>query len=107
MRAAPSFEPDPSGGVLGPHIDDFRRTRLDFPREMVVVVLWEAFYIENKRFDLDTLRVLNRSPTPISKPNDFRRQSDAIWGARGPPFRPILGVPRVRAGLKKTYVLAL
>ncbi len=28
------------------------------------VALWEAFYIENKRFDLDTLRVPSRSPTP-------------------------------------------
>ncbi len=29
-----------------------------------VVALWEAFYIENNRFDLDTLRVPNRSPHP-------------------------------------------
>ncbi len=36
-----------------------------------VVALWEAFYIENKRFDLDTLRVPSRPPTPISKSNDF------------------------------------
>ncbi len=35
-----------------------------------VVAFWEAFYIENKRFDLDTLRVSNRSPTPILKSND-------------------------------------
>ncbi len=59
-------------------------------------LVWEAFYIENKRFDLDTLRVPNRSPTPISKSNDFLGQSDDIWGACG----PILGVPGVRAGLK-------
>ena len=63
-----------------------------------MVALWEAFYIENKRFDLDTLRVPNRSPTPISKSNDFLGQSEDIWGARGPHFRPILGVPGVRAG---------
>jgi hypothetical protein len=29
-----------------------------------VVALWVAFYIENKRFDLDTLRVPSRSPHP-------------------------------------------
>ena len=38
--------------------------------DVCVVALWEAFYIENQRFDLDTLRVPNRSPTPISKSND-------------------------------------
>ncbi len=72
-----------------------------------VVALWEAFYIENKRFDLDTLRVPNRSPTPISKSNDFLGQSGDIWGARGPHSRTILEVPGVRAGLKHTYCLAL
>ncbi len=70
------------------------------------MALWEAFYIENKLLDLDTLRVPNRSPTPISKSNDFLRQSDDIGGARGPHFRPILGTPGVRAGLENTYVLA-
>ena len=54
---------------------------------MNVVALWEAFYIEYKRFDLDTLRVPNRSPTPISKSNDFLGQSDDIWGAWGPRCR--------------------
>ena len=68
-----------------------------------MVARWEAVYIEDKRSDLDTLRVPNRSPTPISKPNDFLKQSDDIWGARGPDFRPILGVPGVRAGLENTY----
>ncbi len=71
------------------------------------MALWEASYIENKRFDLDTLRVPNRSPTPTSKSNDFRGPSDDIWGALGPDFRPIVGVPGVRAGLKNTYLLAL
>ncbi len=71
-----------------------------------VVALWEAFYIENKCFYLDTLRAPNRSPTPISKSNDFQGQSDDIWGARSPPFRPILGVPGVRAGFTNTYFLA-
>ncbi len=56
-----------------------------------VVALWEVFYIEHKRFDLDTLRVPNWSPTPISKSNDSLGQSDDIWGARGPHFRPMLG----------------
>ena len=56
-------------------------------RFRTVVALWEAFYIENKRFDLDTLRVANRSPTPASKINDVLGQSDDIWGARGPHFR--------------------
>ena len=66
-----------------------------------VVALWEAFYIEDKRFDLDALRVPNRSPTPISKSNDFLVHSDDIWGARGPHFRPFGGVPGVRAGSNK------
>ena len=69
-----------------------------------VVALWEAIYIENKRFGLDTLRVPNRSPTPISKSKDFRGQSDDICGARGPQFRPILGVPGVRGGVKTHMV---
>ncbi len=50
---------------------------------LIVVAIWEAFYIENMHFDLDTLRGPSRSPTPISKPNDFLGQSDDIWGARG------------------------
>ena len=62
--------------------------------------LSEEFYIENKRFDLDTLRVPGRSPTPISKSNDILGQSADFRGARGSHFRPILGVPGVRAGLK-------
>ncbi len=48
-----------------------------------MAALWEASYIENTRFDLDTLRVPNRSPTRISKSDDFLGQSDDIWGARG------------------------
>ncbi len=71
------------------------------------MALWEAFYIENQRFDLDTLSVPNRSPTPISKSNEFLGQSEDIWGARDPHFRPILGVPGVRAGCENTHVLAL
>ncbi len=66
------------------------------------MALWEAFYIENNRFNLDTLMAPNRSPTLISKPNAFLGQSDDIWGARGPYFRPILRVPGVRAGLNNT-----
>ncbi len=69
-----------------------------------VVALWEALYIENESFDLDTLRVPNRSTTPISKSNDFPGQSDDIWGGRIPHFRPIWGVPGVRAGLKNRFV---
>ncbi len=69
-----------------------------------MVALWEAFYIENKRFDLDTLRVPNRSPIRFLKSNDFRGQSDDT-GARDPYFRPILGVPGARAGL--THIRAL
>ncbi len=72
-----------------------------------VVALWEAFYVENKRFDLDTLRVPNRSPTTISKSNDFRGQSEDIWGARALHFRPMLSVTGVRVSLKNTYVWAL
>ncbi len=72
-----------------------------------VVALWEALYIENKRFDLDTLRVPNRSPTSISKSTDLLGQSDDIWGARGPHFLPIWRVPGARAGLANTFCLAL
>ncbi len=68
-----------------------------------MVAFWEAFYIDNKRLDLDTLRVPSRSPTQISKSNDFLGQSEDIWGAWGPSFRPTLGVPGVRAGLTNTY----
>ncbi len=53
------------------------------------------------RISLDTLRVPNQSHTTISKFNDFVGLSDDIWGARGPQFRPILGVPEVRAGSTK------
>ncbi len=63
-------------------------------RCLIVMALWETFYIENKRSDLDTLRVPNRSPTPITKSNDFLGQSDDIWGARGPPFPADLGGSR-------------
>ena len=51
-----------------------------------MAALWEAFYIENKRFDLDTLRVPNRSPTPISKSKDFPRTVRGYLGGPGPPF---------------------
>ncbi len=70
-----------------------------------MVALWEAFYIENKQLDLDTLRVPNRSPTPISKSDDFRGPSDDIWGAQGPPFPADLGFPGSRAGLNKHILL--
>ena len=55
-------------------------------------------------FDMDTLRAPKRSPTPISKSNDFPGQSEDIWGARGPHLRSILGVSGARAGLKNTYL---
>ncbi len=80
---------------LDPHL--IFEGSLQTHRFLIVVAIWEAFYIESERFDLDTLRVPNRYPTPISKSDDFRGQSDDTWGARGPNFRP-LGVPRVRAG---------
>ena len=74
---------------------------------IAVADLWKVFYIENWRFDLGSLRVANRSPTQILKSKDFLGPFDDIWGARGPHFRPIWGVPGVRAGLTNTYVLAL
>ena len=74
--------------------------------ETSLVALWGAFYIEDKRLDLDTLRVPNRPSTPTSPSKDFRGQFDDIWGAPDPHFRPILGVPGVRAGLENTYCLA-
>ena len=66
-----------------------------------MVALWEAFYIENKRFDLDTLRVPNRSPTPISKSNDFLGQPD-IQGGPGPTFPADFGESRGPGRLKHT-----
>ncbi len=71
-----------------------------------VVAMWEAFYIEDKSVDLDILGMPSRSPTPIPKSNDLRGQSDDLWGARGPYFRPILGATGVRAGLKDMGVRA-
>jgi hypothetical protein len=67
------------------------------------VALWEAFYTESKHFDLHTLRAPNRSPTPISKSNDFLRQSDNIWGARGPISGRCWGFPGSRPAPKHTY----
>ncbi len=60
--------------------------------ETHVAALWEAFYIEYKRFDLDTLWVPNRSPTPISKlfPRTVRR----CLGGPGPPFPADFGSSR-------------
>ncbi len=66
----------------------------------IVLDLWKVFYNENWRFDLGALRVANRSPTPISKSNEFLGQSDDTWGVRGPHFRPNLGVFGARAGRK-------
>ncbi len=87
-----------AGKSIGP-------VRLDIDTfNLRVVALWEAFYIQNKRFDLDTLRVPNRSPNPISKSNDVLGRSGDIWGARGPHFQQIWGVPGVRAGVK-TYIV--
>ncbi len=72
-----------------------------------MAAICEALYTEDKRFDLDTLRVPSRSPTPISKTGDFRGQFDHVWWAQGVHFRPILGVQGARAGLKNTYFVAL
>ena len=61
----------------------------------------EPLSIVNSRFALDTLRVPNRSPTPILKINDFLGQSDDIWGAPGPPFPADFGGSRGPGRLKK------
>ena len=77
-----------------------------------MVALWEAFYIENKHSDLDTLRVPHRSPTPSSKSNHFLGRPDDIWEARCThlpnKFESSRGprVPGVRTGLKNKYCLA-
>ncbi len=55
--------------------------------------LERASYIEFKRFDLDTIRVPNRSPTPISQPNDVLGQSEDIWGVLGPISGRFWGSP--------------
>ncbi len=72
----------------------------------IVVALWRAFYTEDKRFGLSTLRVFSRSPTPISKTSGFRGPFDHIWGDQDPHFRPISGVPGARAGLTNTHLLS-
>ncbi len=69
-----------------------------------VVAIWDAFYNENKIFDLDTLRVPSRSPTPILKTSDYRGPLDHIFGAQGLHVRPILKVPGARAGSKAHMV---
>ncbi len=58
-----------------------------------MVAIWEAFFIDNQRFDLGTPRVPNRTPIPISNSNDVLGQSEDIWGAQGPHFQPIWGFP--------------
>ncbi len=69
-----------------------------------MVALWEAFYVESKRFDLDTLRVANRSSTPASKISDFLRCS-TISGGSGAAFPGRVGeFPGLGAGLKKTHI---
>ncbi len=75
---APGEGPDYHLGLISARIQGEINFNSDFDRN--VVALWEAFYIENKLFDRDTLRVPNRSPTPISKSKDLLGQSDDIWG---------------------------
>ena len=70
----------------------------EMAEQLDVVALWEA---SNKRFDLDTLRVPNRSPTPISKSNDVLGQSEDIWGGPGPPFPADFGSSSGPGRLKK------
>ncbi len=53
-------------------------------------------YIDSSRFVLDTLWAANR-PHP---------DLEFLGGVRGHHFRPIWGVPGIRAGLSHTYVLA-
>ncbi len=68
-----------------------------------VAGFWKVFYIENWHFALDTLRVVNRSPTQASKINHFPGLFDDIWWARGRRSRPIWGIPGARAGIKNIY----
>ncbi len=55
-----------SSGATGPRSPK-TLTPICFARLVYAVALWEAFYIQNMRFDLDTLRVPSRSPNQISK----------------------------------------
>ena len=90
----------PSGGK-GPIADQLRKRPPGYSSKW-----WpfgKEFYIENKRFDRDTLRVPSRSPTPTSKANGFRGPFDHIWGARGLHFRPIFGGSR-GPGRPKAYM---
>ncbi len=110
--ATPGARPHPGSEASSsrPRAEDL--TPMDVPDPSVPydslkfgVAVWEAFYIVNKLFDLDTLRVANRSPTPASKFNEFRGQSEDIWGVRGRLSRPISGIPGIRAGIKHIYLL--
>ncbi len=101
----------PGGGILSlARLDSGRNSIREFsfrPGIIIVAARWEAFYIDNKRLDLDTLKVPNQSHTLISKSNDFLGQAEDIRGVRSLHFRPMLGVPGVPAGLTNTYFLAL
>jgi hypothetical protein len=50
------------------------------------VALREAFYIENKRLDLDSLRVPSRSPTPICENQRCPRTAGPSLGGSETPF---------------------
>jgi hypothetical protein len=63
-----------------------------------------CIYIKTYRFNLDTLRVPSRSPTPTSKTNDSRRPFDRIWGSGAAISGRFVGVRGVRAGLTNTYL---
>ncbi len=50
-----------------------------------VVALWEAFFIENKRFDLDTLGCPSGSPPRLRNPM-ISQDSPTISGGLGAPI---------------------
>ncbi len=94
-----SFPPDPGRNRPKTHHLLMNKAVQALPRthpgdrnktNLHVVALWEALHVGNERFDLDTLRVPNRSPTPTSKTNDSLELFNDIWGARGPHFQPII-----------------
>ncbi len=75
------------GGVIAVVVVVFRVFLRDLVLSCPVLPCLVGSCFENKRFDLGTLRVPSRSPTPISKSNDFLGQSEDIWG----PVAPIPG----------------
>ncbi len=71
---------------------------------LCVAAFWEVFHSEISNFALVALRGANQTPTPTSKFHRLLGPFDDLWEVRGRRFRPIWGVPGVRAGITDAYV---